>query len=184
MAAHQRTAQIAATNSAMLRRVLREVARRRREEARRIGARIAELRDRHHLTQQVAADRIGVAYRTYQTWEAGDATPRWHNFQKIATVYGVSVDHILGNDEIAEDLRTRDGVLERLAAIEREVSRQGDLLESLVARADSIVTAPGEERPATVAGAGAQLLETVASKSSRAPSQSPIPPAARTRRRA
>ncbi len=135
MHAHKRTAQIAATNSASVRRVLLEVARRRQEEARRIGVRIAELRERHHLTQAVAALRLGVAYRTYQTWEAGDATPRWHNFEKIAKLYGVSVDEILGNPPSPSSPSQLDRLEKRLAKIERDITRQGSAVERLLSAA-------------------------------------------------
>jgi transcriptional regulator with XRE-family HTH domain len=107
--------------------VLLEVARRRQDEARRIGGRIAELRGKHQLTQPAAADRIGVALRTYQTWEAGDAMPRWHNIRKIAEVYSVAVDHILGNPPEAPPQASPD----QLNQIEAELSRQGQLLTAL-----------------------------------------------------
>lgn len=103
------------------------MARRRGEEAKRIGARIAELRERSHLTQPAVAERAKVALRTYQTWEAGDATPRWHNYERLAGVFGVKVEDILGAAGPPEDpaidqiRRTLAEIKEQLAELTRRL---------------------------------------------------------------
>jgi transcriptional regulator with XRE-family HTH domain len=135
MTVAKKRAQDARTNSPLVRRVLEEMARRRRDEAKRIGARIATLRDRSHLTQEAAALRLKVGVRTYQTWEAGDATPRWHNYEKVAKLYGVKVEDLLGSsplDELGASNGTRSqhdplmaikesltDIIERLERLER-----------------------------------------------------------------
>ena len=139
MLANQKVAQIAATNSPAVRRVLREVTRRRIEEARRIGGRIAELRERHHLTQPAAAERMRVALRTYQTWEAGDAMPRWHNLQKIAESYGVTVDDILGNPPEPKPDRL-DHVEAELAKIREDIDELLKMVSRLSTQASQDVT--------------------------------------------
>jgi transcriptional regulator with XRE-family HTH domain len=96
MAAQLKAAQIAATNHPLVRSVLTEVARQRREDAELFGARLRELRDRSGLTQQKAAEKIGVSYRTWQSWEQGTSTPRWPNKKKIARLFGITVDELNG----------------------------------------------------------------------------------------
>src|SRR5581483_6061339 len=100
-------------------------------EARKIGERIVRLRMTYHLTQLAAAQRIGIGYRTYQSWEAGDATPRWHNFERIAKAYGVTVDEILGNPPDRAPTGVEARVEYRLDAIEQQLKDQADLLEAL-----------------------------------------------------
>lgn len=129
MTAHHQCAENAATTDSAARRVLREMARRRREEARRIGARIAELREHHHWTQPAAAERARVSLRTYQTWEAGDATPRWHNYERLAKAFGVTVDEIIS----AAPVGSANGVAEQLSRIE--------------AKLDAVLRAVGESEP-------------------------------------
>lgn len=58
-----------------------------------IGARLRELRGQR--PQTVVADKLGVAERTYQNWEAGDAKPSYRNLQKIAEFYGVGENYVL-----------------------------------------------------------------------------------------
>lgn len=126
MLAEKRTAQIAWQGSAQVRRFQEEMARRRSEEARRIGGRIAALRERHHLTQEAAAAKLKVAYRTYQSWEQGTSVPRWATRERIAKFYGVSVEEINGPAAPAENAST--STAERLERIEQSVNEIHALL--------------------------------------------------------
>lgn len=62
------------------------------------GQRIAALRTRRRLTQQAMAERLGIAYRTYQTWEAG-RMPEWENLEALANFHGIRAEQIIGDDE-------------------------------------------------------------------------------------
>lgn len=61
------------------------------------GQRIAQLRKRKRLTQQAMAERLHIAYRTYQTWEAG-TMPEWPNLEKLAGELGVRPEDLIGDD--------------------------------------------------------------------------------------
>jgi transcriptional regulator with XRE-family HTH domain len=115
------------------------MARRRQEEARRIGARIAELRQRARLTQEAAAERAKVAHRTYQTWEAGDATPRWRNYERLAEMFDVRVEEILGAGSSDADTRQLnrieakvDALLDRMGVDRAKVELAADRLRDAV----------------------------------------------------
>lgn len=86
-------------------------------EQRAIGRRIAELREDRRLTQPVVADRVGVSLRGYQKWEAGTAAPGWGNLEKLANVFDVSADYLLG--AATEEGKNREAQLDR---IESEVA--------------------------------------------------------------
>lgn len=44
------------------------------------------------LSQQEAADRIGVAASTLRNWESGKTFPNQPKIEKICEVYGISFD--------------------------------------------------------------------------------------------
>ena len=48
-----------------------------------IGERVREKRDERLLTQQEAAQQMGVAPRTLQNWEAGTVVPRVKHQRRI-----------------------------------------------------------------------------------------------------
>ena len=45
-----------------------------------------------HLTQEEAANKIGVAVSTLRNWEAGKTFPNKPRIDKLCEVYGVSFD--------------------------------------------------------------------------------------------
>lgn len=45
-----------------------------------------------NLSQQAAADRIGVAVSTLRNWEAGRTFPTKPKIDRICEVYGISFD--------------------------------------------------------------------------------------------
>lgn len=130
MSVQRKRAQDARTNGPLVRRVLEQMARQRREEAKRIGARIAVLRDRSHLTQEAAAAKLKVGVRTYQTWEAGDATPRWQNYERLAKLYGVAVEDILGSTSLnGSQAEAAPPALAEIQATLEEISARLERLE-------------------------------------------------------
>ncbi len=55
------------------------------------------LREAKGLTQAAAAEVAGVAFRSYQNWEAGSREPRIDALKKLAEGLGVSVDELLAD---------------------------------------------------------------------------------------
>ena len=55
------------------------------------------------FTQEQAAEKLGVSQPTYQRWEAGTRTPRAANLVKIAELYGVPMDSLLGEGSGDQD---------------------------------------------------------------------------------
>ena len=50
-------------------------------------------------TQLDVADRLGIAYQSYQAYERGVALPTLKNFVAIADLYDVSLDYLIGRKE-------------------------------------------------------------------------------------
>jgi transcriptional regulator with XRE-family HTH domain len=92
-----------------------------------LGPNVKVAREGLHITQEQAAQRAGVAIRTYVAWEHGDAMPRGYNLDRLAKALktdvmdlmaGVSDNEELPLSEQLADLRVRvDGVAEKLDAV-------------------------------------------------------------------
>ncbi len=50
------------------------------------------------MTQENVADRLGVSPKAVSFWELGDSGPSDANKSALATLFGVSVDWLLGRD--------------------------------------------------------------------------------------
>lgn len=61
------------------------------------GARIYELRRAGGLTQQAVAERLQIHRTTYTKYETGRATPDQQGLVRLAEIFGVSVDCLLGH---------------------------------------------------------------------------------------
>lgn len=60
-----------------------------------VGKRLRRLRRYFDLTQARVAELTGVQLRSLGDWERGVHMPSAENLQKLATLYGVSVESIL-----------------------------------------------------------------------------------------
>lgn len=65
-----------------------------------LSNRLKNLRTKRNITQSDLAKRIGVARTTYAMYEQGKREPDYDTLQKIANFYEVSIDYLLGRDEI------------------------------------------------------------------------------------
>lgn len=58
--------------------------------------RIRELREDNDLTQEETASKLGIRYNVYQRYELGTSKMPIHHLIKLAQIYNVSADYILG----------------------------------------------------------------------------------------
>ncbi|MBQ4332461.1 MAG: helix-turn-helix transcriptional regulator [Clostridia bacterium] len=63
------------------------------------GARLRMLRRRAKWTQQAVADRLSIHRTTYTKYETGVVTPDQQGLLKLAEIFGVTVDYLLGREE-------------------------------------------------------------------------------------
>lgn len=61
-----------------------------------IGSRLKSLRKEKHLTQKQVADRIGVAVNTVSAYESDARYPPYDILLKLARMFHVSADYLLG----------------------------------------------------------------------------------------
>ena len=57
------------------------------------------LREQNGLTQEQAAKEIGIAYRSYRRYEAGEREPGVTALIRIADYYGVTIDYLVGRTD-------------------------------------------------------------------------------------
>ncbi len=63
--------------------------------------RIKELREELQLTQKEVAEKIDNVQRNVSNWENGTSEPDCENLVKLAELFGVSVDELLGRERAA-----------------------------------------------------------------------------------
>ncbi len=62
--------------------------------------RLIELREENNFTQMQVASKLDITYQSYQAYERGIAVPSLQNFIKLAYLYDVSLDYLIGRNEI------------------------------------------------------------------------------------
>ena len=62
--------------------------------------RLKECREKSGLSQKTVAASLKVAAPSVSNWESGKTNPTHENLEKLADLYGVSIDYLLGRDEI------------------------------------------------------------------------------------
>ena len=66
--------------------------------------RIRAVRMQRKITQQSMADMLQMALRSYQHYEEGKTAPPWENIVKIADIFNVPTDFLLGRDDYLKSL--------------------------------------------------------------------------------
>ena len=61
--------------------------------------RIKEMRQLCHLSQRQMAERLGISQPSYIRYENGTSEPTLENLVRIASIFDVSVDYLLGRSQ-------------------------------------------------------------------------------------
>lgn len=62
-----------------------------------IGEKLFELRKRYGYSQEQVAEKIGVARQTISKWELNETSPDLESAKKLAQLYHISLDEMVGN---------------------------------------------------------------------------------------
>lgn len=65
-----------------------------------IGKKLLELRKKKGLSQDELANLVGVSRQTISNWELDETSPDLKQIQKLVKVFNVSVDEIIGNENV------------------------------------------------------------------------------------
>lgn len=64
-----------------------------------LGHRLRDLRKNHNLTQQQVADRVGISKAMVSSYELSARQPSYDILVKLAVLFGVSCDYLLGIEQ-------------------------------------------------------------------------------------
>ncbi|GMQ74326.1 helix-turn-helix transcriptional regulator [Tetragenococcus halophilus] len=81
---------------------------------------IKELRQQKKFTQKDVAEKIGVTRPAYTAYEIGKRQPDFETLQKIAKLYEVTTDYLLGNEAPEEEKASKGQTV--AAHIDEDVS--------------------------------------------------------------
>ena len=99
-----------------------------------------ECREKKGLSQKYVAVMLGVSPSAISQWEKGTTYPSSENLAKLAEIYGVSIDHLMGKcneqEEIKQPIIFDTGRLRRLRTermlTQKELGEELGLSESIV----------------------------------------------------
>ena len=60
---------------------------------------LKQLRTQYNLKQKDVAKKLGITYQSYQAYELGISVPTLQNFIKLAEIYDVSLDYLIGKEK-------------------------------------------------------------------------------------
>lgn len=64
-----------------------------------ISVNLKRLRNQHHYTQEMLAEKLDVSRQVIAKWERGDSTPELNFCVKLAQLYGVTLDNLVNYNE-------------------------------------------------------------------------------------
>ena len=85
--------------------------------------RLRECREKAGLSQKYVAITLGVKPPSVSNWERGKTEPTPDNMMKLADIYGVSVDYLLGRSEERADKNDNGDIWELREQVRRDPER-------------------------------------------------------------
>jgi len=64
---------------------------------------IKNARELQNLTQKACADALGITLRAWQTYEQGVSEPKYETLCRIADLFHVTTDYLLGREQTASE---------------------------------------------------------------------------------
>ena len=85
---------------------------------------IKTVRESLNMTQKDCADRLGVTLRAWQTYEQGVSEPKNELLCKIADMFDVSIDYLLGRTDVkaVNTLTENEPTEEEIKELEAQIS--------------------------------------------------------------
>ena len=105
----------------------------------RIGENIRRLRRERNLTQEEVAAHLGISFQSVSKWERCDGYPDITMLPALAHYFGVSVDALIGMDQMAKAEK-----YDEVNRLWKENNRRGRHQENVVLMRDSLRTFPND----------------------------------------
>ena len=104
-----------------------------------IGEKLKYHRHRKGLTQEEVATHMGISFQAISKWERGEGYPDITMLPTLANYFGITVDELIGMQEIASR-RDYEGFVEEW----KENNRQGKHEENVALMRESLKRYPGD----------------------------------------
>lgn len=88
-----------------------------------LADRLVELRKENKLSQEALAEKLGLSRQAISKWERAEASPDTDNLIALASLYGISLDELLGNEKKAE----KEGVAEKSSLTDTQIKAKENL---------------------------------------------------------
>ena len=96
-----------------------------------LGEKLKALRTAKKMSQKELAERIGIAKSVISFYESGDRFPSYDVLIKIARIFNVTTDYLLGNDKNIKDSARNSSVSDKIVDKILNVNKSKDTLSSL-----------------------------------------------------
>lgn len=98
-----------------------------------ISQRIKELRSEMDISQKELSTQLFVSPQAISKWERDEATPNPEAIAKMAEIFGVSADYLLGRTDEKEKLPADSGELKAPEGYDRLTSANRMIVDRLIA---------------------------------------------------
>ena len=96
---------------------------------------LKEIRTRRNMTQRAVADYIGCSSVVYSRYERGTRQPSIEMLLKLADLFGVTVDFLLGRQDLEDSTLSEYEKKLILASRNADERAKGDALQMLLSHA-------------------------------------------------
>ena len=76
-----------------------------------LGQNLKDIRIKNKYNQEDIAEQLGVTKQTISNWEKGKRTPDIDSLVKLANIYQVTLDSLIGIDKRTEDIELLNIIL-------------------------------------------------------------------------
>ena len=76
-----------------------------------LGQNLKDIRIKNKYNQEDIAEQLGVTKQTISNWEKGKRTPDINHLIKLANIYQVTLDSLIGIDKRTEDIQLLNIIL-------------------------------------------------------------------------
>lgn len=90
--------------------------------------RLKELRKARKLKQTEIAEMLSCSQGVYSRYESGEREPPFDIIKKLAEIYGVTIDYLMGGNEPNDEIHTKETVVTDKPDMRSEAKK---LLESM-----------------------------------------------------
>ena len=98
-----------------------------------LGDNIKRMREEHHLTQQMLADKLYVSRQTVCRWENGTRCPDLIMAKRIAMEFGIRLDELISDEDLKEftknDLPFHSDIVKRRKELEEKRKRLMEFIQ-------------------------------------------------------